>query len=86
MTIKPLKNIVFLKIDRPQAGDLDISSRDTAIEFATVLAIGSEVTGVRTGDTVFVKAWAVDIVTHGNQTFHFCNLDTGGLLAVVKGF
>lgn len=83
MKVKPLQNTVYLKIDEARAGVLDTSSRSSAVEYAEVLAIGEGVKSLKVGDKVFVKAWAVDIVDHGDKKYYFVNLDTNGVLAVV---
>lgn len=36
------------------------------------------------GDHVFVKAWAIDIINYQDKKYYFCNLDTNGVLAIVK--
>jgi len=87
MTIRPLGNNIQLKIEEVQAGVLDTSSRDTVVEYAQVVAIGDSVPAfnvLKTGDYVFVKAWAIDSINYQDQKYYFCNLDTGGVLAVVR--
>lgn len=84
MTITPLRNTIYLKIDSPKVGDLDMASRDTAVEYAEVISVGDGVTSLKKGDRVFVKAWAVDIVQHEDKKYYFCNLDTNGILAIIK--
>lgn len=83
MKIQPLANIVYLKIEKPSAGALDTSSRDSAIELAEVLAVGSRV-DLQKGDKVFVKSWAIDIITHEDEKYHFVNIESGGILAIVR--
>lgn len=84
MDIKPLRNIIYLEFPEAKAGALDTSSRQSAVEYATVIAIGEDVTTVSCGDKVFVKSWAVDTINYEDKTYRFCNIETGGLLAVVK--
>lgn len=90
MKITPLGNIIQLEIEEAKAGMLDTSSRDSAVEYAKVIAIGDFVVSTKTvnyphvGDHVFVKAWAIDIIDHEGKKYYFVNLDTGGLLAVVR--
>lgn len=84
MKIKPLENIVYLKIEKPQAGVLDTSSRESAVEFAEVLAVADNITSVKPGDQVFVKSWAIDIITHKEVKHYFVNVKTNGILAIVR--
>jgi len=84
MKIQPLNGIVQLKIEEAKAGVLDTSSRASAVEFAEVVSVGENVTKIKQGDKVFVKAWAVDIITHNEQKYHFVDITSGGILAVVK--
>ncbi len=84
MKIKPLKGIIYIKTDVPTAGDLLTVSRDSAVEFAEVLEVGEGITNIKKGDKVFVKAWAVDTVTHNDEIYRFVALETNGILAVVK--
>lgn len=83
MKIRPLKNTVYLKIDKPQAGVLDTSSRNSAVEVAEVVEVGEGV-DIKVGSKVFVKSWGIDIVDHGDVKYHFVNLDTNAVLAVVE--
>ena len=83
MKITPQPNIVQLKIEEASAGALNTSSRDSAVELAEVVS-AAEGTGFVKGDKVFVKAWAIDIINHEGKKYYFCNLDTKGILAVVK--
>lgn len=88
MTIKPLKDIVYLKIEKASIGVLDTSSRDSAVEYAEVIAVGEGITHLKKGDKVFVKSWAIDIVNHATGSdmvkHYFCNINSGGILAIVK--
>jgi co-chaperonin GroES (HSP10) len=84
MKITPQKDIVQLEIEEAHAGVLVTSSLNTAVEFAKVLSIGEDVKDLKVGDKVFVKAWGIDIVTHGDKKYFFCNVNTNAILAVVK--
>lgn len=83
MRTEPLSGIIQLDIKQAQAGVLDMSSTQTAVEYANVLAVGKDVTQVKTGDSVFVKSWAIDTVTHDDVKYYFVSEDTNGLLAIV---
>lgn len=82
--IKPLNNMVQLGIQEIQAGVLDTSSRDTAVEYAEVLSVGESVTNLKVGDKVFVKAWAVDIINHEDNKYYFCDITSNGILAIIE--
>ena len=86
MNIQPLGNIIQLEFEEAKAGVLDTSSRESAVERATVVGISEDATfsNVKVGDKVFVKAWAVDIVTHEDKKYYFVNPETGGILAKVE--
>lgn len=83
MKIKPLKNIVYIKLEEVIAGALVTSSRESAVEYGEVLAVGEGVTSLKKGDTVFVKAWAIDNVFHEDTRYCFVNIESGGILAIV---
>ncbi len=82
--IKPLKGIVYLKLDEAKAGALVTSSRESAVEFAEVLAVGEGVTQVKKGDKVFCKSWGIDVVSHNDVKYYFVNQENGSLLAHVQ--
>ena len=84
MIIQPLNNIIYIKIDEPKAGVLNTSSRPSAIEYAEVLDVGEGVSNIKKGDNIFVKAWAIDIINYQEKKYHFVNLETNGILAVIK--
>ena len=84
MKILPLKNQVYLKLEEAKAGALVTSSRESAIEYAEVLAVGDGVTQVSKGDKVFVKSWSIDIISHDDKKYYFCNQETGGIIAIVE--
>ena len=84
MKIQPRPGIVYIKTDTATAGDLITSSRDSAVEYAEVLAIGDGVKDLQKGDMIFVKAWAVDNIVYNDITYRFVAIETNGILAVVK--
>lgn len=88
LKIKPLGGNIQLEMEQAKAGALDTSSRESAVEFAKVIAVPNEYFEenykIKVGDTVFVKSWAIDIITHQDKKYFFLNITSGGLLAVVK--
>jgi co-chaperonin GroES (HSP10) len=84
MKIEPSEGKVYIKIDEAKAGVLDTSSRNTAVEYAEVISVGNGVEEYKPKDKVFVKAWAVDIVTYEDKRYYFVDIKTGGILAKIK--
>lgn len=84
MKIKPLPSMVQLDIEEAFAGALSTSSRESAVEYAEVLEVGTDCGEIKKGDKVFVKSWAIDIINHKSKKYFFCNITTKGILAVVK--
>jgi co-chaperonin GroES (HSP10) len=91
MKIQPLGNNIQIELDKVEIGGLDTGSVESAVEYAKVVAIGTEVSPgyqehnkFKVGHYVFVKAWAIDIISHNGEKFYFVNLDTQGVLAIVK--
>jgi co-chaperonin GroES (HSP10) len=84
MKIIPLEGEIQIKVEEVHAGTLDTSSRESAVEFAEVLAVGEGVTQVQKGDKVLYKSWAVDICYHNDKKYYFINQKTGGIKAIVK--
>jgi len=85
MKIIPVGNRIYLDIEEPTAGGLDLSSTPTAIEFGTVLALGPDVSQeIKVGDKVFFKAWAIDIINYEGKKYYFISEDTKGICAIAK--
>ena len=83
-SINPRPGIIYIKTEEVKAGMLDTSAKDTAIEYAVVLAVGDGVEGIKEGDRIFVKAWSIDVITHEGERYCFVHADTQGILAIVK--
>lgn len=89
MKIKPIGKVIYLKLDTvEQVGgknvSLDTSSKKTTREVATVVAVGPEVTQVKVGDVIHIKAWAVDIIKDQDQEFFYTNEGANGICSVVS--
>lgn len=89
MKIKPIGKNIYLKLDTVQEiggknVSLDTSSKKTTREYAEVLAVGKDVTQVKVGDKVLLKAWAIDIINHDKKEYFFTNEDANGLCAIVS--
>lgn len=88
MTINPIGKVIYLKLDTVEeiggsAVSLDTSSKKTTRELAEVLAIGPDVTKVKVGDRLMVKAWAVDEIVQDKVSYFFTSEDRDGICAVV---
>ncbi len=84
MNIEPLSNLIQIKIEQATAGVLK-NVKDSAVEYGEVIAIGKEPQiGLKVGDKIFFKAWAVDIINFEDKNYYFINPTTGGILARVK--
>ncbi len=84
MKIQPLKDEIQIKLEEATAGLLDTSSRESAIEYAEVLAVGDNIKDIKKGDFIFVKSWAIDSIYHKDKKYNFININTGGIKAIVK--
>lgn len=81
MKVIPTKNKVYLKVESPKAGALDLSGKPTGVEYGEVIAIGEGVTNVSVGNTIFIKAWAMDIINFKGEAYYFCDGDSLGICA-----
>ena len=54
------------------------------IEKAKVLAVSKEVEGIKVGDMLYVKAWAIDIIQDGGKEYNFVDASNDAILAIVK--
>jgi len=84
MKIIPLANKIQLKIEKPTAGGLDLSSKATATEVAEVMAIGEDVVKIKVGDVIMFKSWSTDIITYEGKIYYFITDNSDGICAVIK--
>ena len=84
MQIIPINNKIQLDIEQPTAGGLDLSSKPTTVECATVIAVADGITKFKVGDKLFFKSWQVDIITYNKLTYYFIDADGEGICAIVK--
>lgn len=84
--IQPFTDQVHIEIEEAKAGVLNTSSRESAVEYAKVVGLGEGCVGgrLKVGDHIFVKAWAIDIISHQDKRYYFVNITTNGILAIVK--
>lgn len=84
MKIQPAKGKIYLGMQNvKKVGDLDVSSKKTIREVAEVKAIGEGVTSVEVGDTILVKAWAIDTVSYENEDYFFVSENSDGICGKV---
>ena len=85
MTIIPFTDKIYIKIEKPVAGSLDLSSKPTAVEHGEVVALGEGTEGtLKVGDKIFVKAWALDVITYNKETYYFVDINSKGILAILN--
>lgn len=89
MKITPIGKVIHLKLDTVEkvggkVVSLDTSSKKTTREVAYVVAVGPGVTQVKAGDTIHVKAWAIDIIRDKDQDFFYTNEEANGICSVVS--
>ena len=82
--IKPLKNKIYFKVERPTVGGLDLSSKPTSTEIGEVLAVGEGVEEIKIGDKIFVKGWCQDIVQYNKEWYYFADADSKGIIAIIN--
>lgn len=90
MNITPLTGKIYLSIEKPTAGGLDLSSKPTAVEYGEVIAVGGAGEGkmyatapLRAGAKIFVKAWGLDLITYQGETYYFVDMDSKAICAVI---
>lgn len=90
--MKPLGKKIQISIDKPTAGNLDLSSKASAVECGTVIAFAGKEglqniwignTEVKIGDKIGFKAWAIDVLTIDGETYYFIDSDSEGLCAII---
>lgn len=92
MQIEPMPGVIYLKTQATKVGGLDTSGKESAVEYAEVLAVGSKGGEMAfqmqpsefvlaPGDHVFVKAWAIDTIDHEGVRYEFVHVATNGILA-----
>lgn len=82
MTMKPLGNKIKLDIQPVKIGAIQ---SDSIPEYAKILDLGPDVDEdtFAVGETLVFKAWAVDVVTIGEEKHYFLAADSEAILAVM---
>lgn len=83
LKVEPLPGIIYIETEQVKVGSFDTSSKESAVEFAEVLAVGEGVAKLQAGDKIFVKSWAIDLINHEGKWYKFVNMDTGGVVAKI---
>lgn len=84
--IKPFGKYILLEIPTSKVGGLSLRDGTSVQEIAIVKSIGPDVKAkLKTGDTIFFKSWAVDIITVDDNKYYFLSEDSGGICAIVNG-
>lgn len=77
MTIKPVGKKLKLQIEEIKVGAIQT---ETIAERAVILDVGPDVAQDLelpwTGDVIYFKAWAVDVITHKGEKHYFIDADS----------
>lgn len=81
--MKPLNNKIQLDIKEVKIGAIQ---SDSIEEHGTIIAVGKEVQKIGhefdIGKTLYFKAWAVDVITKGQEKFYFISADSDAICAI----
>lgn len=79
--MKTYGNKIQLEIKEQKIGAIQ---SDTIAEKGTVIGLGMNVdVGVfAIGDTLYFKAWAVDVITEGDKKYYFISADSDAICAI----
>lgn len=83
MIIKPYQTKIQIELEEPTAGALDLSSKPSAVEIGTVIAVGEFVGDIKVGDTLFFKAWQLDVIAYGGKNYYFLDVKGEGICAII---
>lgn len=81
--MKPVNKKLAIEIEKPTAGSLDLSSKQTATEYGTITAIGDEVTKFKVGQKIMFKAWAIDVISYEGVNYNFITEDSEAICAII---
>lgn len=71
----------MLQIDDVKIGAIQT---DSITEKGVVMDCGSEAPDIWNGKTIYFKAWAVDIITDGEQKYYFIDFDSEAICAAME--
>jgi len=88
--MKPLNNKIQLDIKEVKIGAIQ---SDSIEEHGTIIAVGEKVEDSLTnnykdlkrfpiGATLYFKAWAVDVITKGQEKYYFISADSDAICAI----
>lgn len=86
MRIQPIKDHIFLEIEKANLGALETSSMKTGMEWGIIKETGPDVEDpdLAVGNKVFVKAWAVDVILYEGKDYYFTSEARNGIVAIIK--
>ncbi len=73
---------IYLKIEEANAGILDTSSRESAVEHAEVIMVGEGIDWVKKGDKVLFKSWGVDLINVDGKRYCFLDMKSRAIKAI----
>lgn len=81
MEIKPINKKIKLNIKEVEIMGVPSGNIE---EHGVILDFGEDVINLKVGQTLFFKAWCIDIVTIGEDKHYFASADSDGICGVSK--
>lgn len=84
MKITPVGDRIYLGTNTlKKIGDLDLSSKKSVNQWATVTSVGPDVTSVEKGDLVLYEPWALVSVNYEGEEHFFISESSNGICGIV---
>lgn len=82
LNITPAPNKIWLKLIKSQIGSFEISE-NVVSEKGEIVAIADGIS-YKTGDILYVKAWALDSISIDGEPYSVVDVDSKGILGKEK--
>lgn len=90
MKIECLPGYIEIKPIKASAGDLNMDSRDTAVDVAEIISVPTHNHSeprvyweIHSGDKVFVSSWGIETKEYQGEKHYFIHLDTKAVIAKI---
>lgn len=80
----PVGKKLLLEIKETSAGGISVHQGAQIQELGTVLAVGEFVNGIKKGDVIHFKAWAIDCITVDGEKYYYLDSDSTAICGIVK--